>query len=120
MSSTAAPANGAQTPPKSPAAKSPARSPTRPARDADTEETPLLAAAHDEGRDEHEQAELLEPPQNESKRTRSWWFWRILWTVLAALVLAVFIKGWIDAKDVDVSTHLRIARHGIWLTTRAV
>lgn len=120
MSSTAAPANGAQTPPKSPPAKSPARSPTRPARDADTEETPLLAAAHDEGRDEHEQAELLEPPQNESKRTRSWWFWRILWTVLAALVLAVFIKGWIDAKDVDVSTHVEIAEYEIWLTARAV
>lgn len=102
MSSTAAPANGAQTPPKSPPAKSPARSPTRPARDTDTEETPLLAAAHDEGRDEHEQAAVLEPSQSESKRTRSWWFWRILWTVVAALVLAVFIKGWIDAKDVDV------------------
>lgn len=102
MSSTAAPANGAQTPPKSPTQKSPARSPTRPAPNADTEETPLLAAAREEGRDEHEEAALLEPSQDESKRTKSWWFWRILWTVLAALVLAVFIKGWIDAKDVDV------------------
>lgn len=120
MSSTAAPANGAQTPPKSPTPKSPARSPTRP---ADTEETPLLAAAHDEGRDEHEQAELLEPPQSESKRTRSWWFWRILWTVLGALVLAVFIKGWIDAKDVDVSfAQLTCGHHGddVWLIMRAV
>lgn len=111
MSSTAAPANGAQTPPKSPTPKSPARSPSRP---ADTEETPLLAAAHDEGRDEHEQAELLEPQQSESKRTRSWWFWRILWTILGALVLAIFIKGWIDAKDVDVSfaqlsSHVHVA-----------
>lgn len=96
MSSTAAPANGAQT---TPPPKSPERSPTRPAA---SEETPLLGAAHDEGRDEHEQAALLEPPQSESKRTRSWWFWRILWTILGALVLAVFIKGWIDAKDVDV------------------
>lgn len=104
MSSAAAPANGAQTPPKSPPPKSPARSPSRPAPNADTEETPLLAAAHDDGRDEHEQDALLEPePQSESKRTRSWWFWRILWAVLGALVLAVFIKGWIDAKDVDVS-----------------
>lgn len=113
MSSTAAPANGAQTPPKSPPPKSPARSPTRPARDADTEETPLLAAAHDEGRDEHEQAALLEPQESESKRTRSWWFWRILWTVLGALVLAVFIKGWVDAKDVDVSAHVTIADHEV-------
>lgn len=62
----------------------------------------MLAAAHGAGRDEHEQAALLEPPQDESKRTRSWWFWRILWAVLGALVLAIFIKGWIDARDVDV------------------
>lgn len=120
MSSAPAPANGAQTPPKSPSAKSPARSPTRPARDADTEETPLLAAAHDEGRDEHEQAALLDPPQDESKRTKSWWFWRILWTVLGALVLAVFIKGWIDAKDVDVSTDVSIPDDQALLTTLAV
>jgi len=83
----------------------------------------LLAAAHDEGRDEHEQAALLEPPQSESKRTRSWWFWRILWTVLAALVLAVFIKGWIDAKDVDVSfSQLTYGYRGedMLLITRAV
>lgn len=56
-----------------------------------------------EGDEQHEAAALLEPHPQESprQRTKSWWFWRILWTVLGALVLAVFIKGWVDAKDVD-------------------
>lgn len=68
-----------------------------------TETTPLLASQAEEGENQHEEAQLLEPPQSEAKRTKSWWFWRILWTVLAILVLAVFIKGWIDADDVEVS-----------------
>lgn len=99
MSSTA----GAHTPSKTPP-KSPDRSPTRPPPQY-SEQTPLLASQAEDGRDEHEQAALLEPPQNEARRTRSWWFWRVLWAVLAALLLAVFIKGWIDAEDVDVSIH---------------
>ncbi|KAK8052482.1 hypothetical protein PG993_003867 [Apiospora rasikravindrae] len=59
--------------------------------------------AEPNGEEQHETAALLEPQPQEpaQKRTRAWWFWRILWTVLAALVLAVFIKGWVDAKDVD-------------------
>ena len=93
----------ATTPPKTPP-ESPGHSPNRPPPQY-TEETPLLADQADEGRDEHEQAALLEPPQSEAKRTKSWWFWRILWAVLAALVLAVFIKGWVDADDVDVSLY---------------
>lgn len=96
----------AKTPPKTPP-ESPAHSPTR-APPQHTEQTPLLAGQAEEGRDEHEEAALLEPPQNEAKRTRGWWFWRILWAVLAALVLAVFIKGWVDAEDVDVSIYLRL------------
>ncbi|KAF3762695.1 mitochondrial carrier [Cryphonectria parasitica EP155] len=83
----AAGAAGTETPPKTPP--------------PDTEETPLLASQADEDRDEHQEAALLEPPQNETRRTKSWWFWRILWAVVAALILAVFIKGWVDAKDVD-------------------
>ncbi|CAN8099766.1 unnamed protein product [Discula destructiva] len=66
-----------------------------------SETTPLLGAHQEEGRDEHEEAALLEPPQSETRRTKSWWFWRALWTLLAALLLAVFIKGWIDAEDVE-------------------
>lgn len=99
----AATADGAGTQPKT---TSPNRSPERDPPPY-TEETPLLASrdhqSGENGHDEHEEAALLEPPQSETKRTKSWWFWRILWTVLAALLLAVFIKGWIDAKDIDVS-----------------
>lgn len=101
MSPTAGPHTGAQTPLKTPST-SPGQSPTR-LPPQSTEQTPLLASQVEDGRDEHEEAALLEPPQNESKRTKGWWFWRVLWAVLAALLLAVFIKGWIDAEDVDVS-----------------
>lgn len=91
-------ATAAETPP--PASS---RSPKPSDAEAGTETTPLLASRAEDGADQHEEAELLEPPQSEAKRTKSWWFWRILWTVLAALVLAFFIKGWIDADDVEVS-----------------
>ena len=39
------------------------------------------------------------------KKERTWWTigWSIVWTVLGVFVLAVFIKGFIDADDVDVS-----------------
>ncbi|ORY68261.1 mitochondrial carrier domain-containing protein [Pseudomassariella vexata] len=53
---------------------------------------------HGSGEAEHEQAALLEPPP---ERTRSWYFWRVLWFVVAAVILAVFIKGWVDADDVE-------------------
>lgn len=79
------------------------RSPKPSDAEAGTETTPLLASRAEEGENQHEEAQLLEPPQSEAKRTKSWWFWRILWAVLAILVLAVFIKGWIDADDVEVS-----------------
>ena len=64
------------------------------------EQTPLLDGQNPPG-DEHDQAALLEPPA--WKRTKGWWFWRIFWTIVAALILAVFIKGWIDADDTHVS-----------------
>ncbi|CAE6419006.1 unnamed protein product [Rhizoctonia solani] len=61
------------------------------------EQTPLLQG--EQNANEHEQAALLEP-QTEP-RTKSWYAWRVFWAVLAALVLGVFIKGWIDADDVE-------------------
>lgn len=101
MSSAAGPETRAKTSPQRSRSRSPARTPP-----PYTEQTPLLASRAEEGRDEHEEAALLEPPRNEARRTKSWWFWRILWAVLAALLLAVFIKGWVDARDVDVSSLL--------------
>lgn len=101
MVSSAPPAAGAETLSKTPP-RSPSPSVARPAP-PHTEETPLLASQAEDSRNEHEEAALLEPPRSEARRTKSWWFWRVLWAVLALLVLAVFIKGWVDAKDVDVS-----------------
>ncbi|KAF6811932.1 mitochondrial carrier protein [Colletotrichum musicola] len=51
-----------------------------------------------------EQVYLIAPnPEEEEKpkRTTGWWLWRAFWAVLAILVLAVFIKGWVDAKDTN-------------------
>lgn len=99
MSPPAATAAGAETPPPRPSDAAASEQPPP----YTTETTPLLASRAEEGGDQHEEAELLEPSQDATKRGKSWWFWRILWAVLAVLVLAVFIKGWIDADDVEVS-----------------
>ncbi|KAF4837645.1 hypothetical protein CGCSCA4_v011834 [Colletotrichum siamense] len=58
---------------------------------------------HDENQDP-EQVYLIAPsPDEEEKpqRTTGWWLWRGFWAVLAIFVLAVFIKGWVDAKDTN-------------------
>lgn len=60
---------------------------------------------HDENQDP-EQVYLIAPSPDEEekpKRTTGWWLWRGFWAVLAIFVLAVFIKGWVDAKDTNVS-----------------
>ncbi|KAI1841540.1 hypothetical protein JX265_013505 [Neoarthrinium moseri] len=93
-----------------------------------TERTPLLAGeqtAHGgqdsersslDGRqasqDEHEEAALLEPQQE--KRTAKWYLWRAFWVILATLVLALFIKGWVDsdATDFDLGGALKRALGG--------
>ncbi|RYP47952.1 hypothetical protein DL768_006107 [Monosporascus sp. mg162] len=75
--------------------QTPLLSERRPSRE-EHEQTPLLEG-QEMPRDEREQAALLEPPPE--KRTRSWWFRRIFWAVIAAVIMAVFIKGWIDADD---------------------
>lgn len=65
----------------------------------------------DRGRDEEDS--LLEQPEPEP-RTKGWWAWRIFWFILAALVLALFIKGWVDADDTnfDLSKALKRALGG--------
>ncbi|KAL1862598.1 hypothetical protein VTK73DRAFT_6734 [Phialemonium thermophilum] len=42
-----------------------------------------------------------EEPAAPRQRTKSWYAWRAFWTVLGALVLGLFIKGWIDADDTE-------------------
>ena len=65
-------------------------------RPAVDEETPLLS---DELTGEEQAPDSKEPEPTPA----SWWLWRVFWVVVAALVLALFIKGWIDAgSDVNV------------------
>ena len=61
------------------------------------EETPLLG---EQLVDEQHPDPLKQPDQKKGRR----YFWTVFWILAAALVLAVFVKGWIDAGgDVDVS-----------------
>lgn len=66
----------------------------------------------------NEQTPLLEDPQpdqqldpngdepKQKQKQASWYIWRIFWAIVAAVFLAIFIKGWIDAGgDVDVGGH---------------
>jgi len=65
-----------------------------------TEQTPLLA---DQPSPEiHEADNEPEAEPTPEKRPKSWYAWRIFWAVLAIVVLAVFIKGWIDADETEV------------------
>ncbi len=58
---------------------------------------PETAAEPDAGQGEQD----LEESERAAKHwTR--WAWRGFWTVAAIFILAVFIKGWVDAGDVDV------------------
>lgn len=62
------------------------------------ERTPLL--------DREVQAEAGEvPPPPTEKRT--WWTigWYTVFTIFGVFVAAVFVKGFMDADDVEVSTH---------------
>jgi hypothetical protein len=66
------------------------------------EETPLLAERRPSSEGEEE---LDDEGEEEPKKTShvSWYAWRIFWVVIVGLLLAVFIKGWVDAGgDVQV------------------
>jgi uncharacterized membrane protein YraQ (UPF0718 family) len=67
---------------------------------ASNEQTPLLDD-HQSDQDRDEDPDQKGP----EKKRASWYIWRIFWAIVAALILAVFIKGWIDAGgDVDVGS----------------
>ncbi|CAK7202062.1 hypothetical protein SEUCBS139899_004782 [Sporothrix eucalyptigena] len=72
------------------------------------EETPLLGAAGDELiRAEGSATPVAKDddaaePSTQQPRPTSWYLWRAAWTLVAAFVLFIFIKGWVDAGgDVD-------------------
>ena len=52
--------------------------------------------------DEENPAKLTDDPP---KAKRTWWsiIWKMILTAVCAFFIALFIKGFIDAKDVDVS-----------------
>jgi len=64
------------------------------------EQTPLLDD-HQSDQDPDQDPDQKGP----EKKPASWYIWRIFWAIVAAFVLAVFIKGWVDAGgDVDVGS----------------
>lgn len=68
------------------------------------ERAPLLA--HPRARPETYASPETDEPDLEPEKTTSktWWYvWRGFWVVSAILIIAVFVKGWIDADDVNVS-----------------
>ncbi|KAH8669421.1 mitochondrial carrier domain-containing protein [Ilyonectria robusta] len=67
------------------------------------EQEPLLGASQ-RPLLEDERPVSPKPQHEEATRDQSAWkrsAWKIVWAVLAIFVLAIFIKGWIDAKDTD-------------------
>lgn len=67
------------------------------------EETPLLISQSDH-RAGPDDDTVEEAEQDEGSRyTRSYFAWRIFWTVAAITVTVIFVKAWIDAgADVNV------------------
>jgi hypothetical protein len=69
------------------------------------ERAPLLAhddVHYDTGTPPEEDDPTPSPPQK--VRSRTWQYaWRGFWIAFGLLIVAVFVKGWIDADDVNVS-----------------
>lgn len=76
------------------------------------ERAPLLAndnVRYDVTTPQEEDDATLEPDKTSSK---TWHYvWRSFWCLFALLVIAVFVKGWIDADDVNVSSHAPLVPH---------
>jgi hypothetical protein len=67
-----------------------------------TEETPLLV-------DESASSILDSETQDKEaiKRPLSWYVWTVTWVLGCALILALFVKAWLDADgDVEASRHV--------------
>jgi hypothetical protein len=69
------------------------------------ERAPLLGHQRSEGANassSSSQEEAIPKPQSEASKRRAYG-WRGFWIVVAILIIAAFVKGWIEADDVDVS-----------------
>lgn len=69
------------------------------------ERAPLLGNNDTRSQDRIDEAsDGEESIQPEKETSRTWeYVWKACLTILAILVIAVFVKGWIDADDVNVS-----------------
>lgn len=79
---------------------------------APDERAPLLAPDHARyGADETTEDDTISEP---GKAVSNTWFyvWRGFCVLFAILIFAVFVKGWIDADDVNVSVRQRSFRRG--------
>lgn len=63
------------------------------------EQAPLLGGSQ---RPLLEDERPISPKPQHEEATRGRYEWKIVWAFLAIFVLAIFIKGWIGAKDTDV------------------
>ncbi|KAF7563118.1 hypothetical protein G7046_g1002 [Stylonectria norvegica] len=66
-----------------------------------TEQTPLLVGQPQIENEDAQDAQSESSEPTLEKRPKSWYAWRIFWTLFAAIVIAVFVKGWIDADDTE-------------------
>ncbi|KAG9242653.1 mitochondrial carrier domain-containing protein [Calycina marina] len=79
------------------------QSPLRSGSTAD-EETPLLGSQDSTEVETDDEVEV-------KRRPTSWWVWRGLWVIIATSVLALFIKGWVDAGgDIDFDLNKALLR----------
>lgn len=70
------------------------------------ERAPLLAPQRVEEDPALPEEAVAAKPQSEASKRREYG-WRGFWIVVVILVIAVFVKGWIEADDVDVSNPAR-------------
>lgn len=86
------------------------------------ERAPLLAndnVQYDAATPQEEEDATLEP---EKPSSRTWHYvCRAFWCLLTLLMIAIFVKGWIDADDVNVRSHAppvpRLHGHQTLITT---
>ncbi|KAK7432983.1 hypothetical protein QQZ08_000454 [Neonectria magnoliae] len=76
-----------------------------------TEHTPLLGdQLPPQSEDAQSDAQSEASESTPEKRTRSWYVWRVFWAVLGAIVLGVFVKGWIDADETEFDLKAALKR----------
>ena len=74
------------------------------------ERSPLLTRTEEDARAVREEEGAIATEETEAapspEKKRTWWQfgWTVVWSALAIFVAVVFVKGFIDADDVEVCT----------------